>query len=1141
MITKLLKAPFTRLMATALLFGSPPGIAQNMAYAPQKETQEQRVSTQATQLKDVLNVLKSKYQVDIMFELRSVDGLTVPASVINMEQSLERNLDKVLTPFGLTFKKVNRQSYLVLDDKKRVKPAPRGSNYPEESLNNLPGQTSQPVPGQQGGFEPPRSVESAALTERQVTGKVTDESGMGLPGVSILVKGTQTGTTTDSNGSYHLSVPDGDAVLVFSFVGYLSEEVPVGNRGSIELSLKVDEKSLEEVVVVGYGVVKKSDLTGSVASVTKEELSAYPAASAVQALQGRAAGVVVQSSNAEPGGDFKIRIRGGTSINASSDPLFVVDGLVGGVLPPPDDIASIEVLKDASASAIYGSRGANGVIMITTKSGKSGKPQININSSYSLQKEIGRLDLLNARQFAEYINEARNSSFYDVNNLEADTDWQDMIFQQGHIQNHQLSISGGNDKMKYYVSGIYFGQKGVIKTSAFNRYSLNTNFKFDVSKHIRLSLSSTLLNSQSDGVMTSSAGGASNAGVVMAAQRFDPDQGILDETGKYSQSRVGVAAFENPMAVIDGREEETKQDNVQVNAKAEFDLAKGLVFNSTFGTIIRNSQNGVYNNRISNLGETTNGQGSLSHGRNYNFLTEQYLNYNFNAGMKSNFVLTGGFSYQKFQNTNFSVTNTGFITDALGFWNLGVGTNFKAPGSEFTESAIMSYYGRLNYNFDDRYLLTFTGRYDGASQFSENNKWSFFPSGAFSWNVSNEKFYPQNPVFPSLKLRTSYGLTGNQGIGAYESLARISSTFFVMNNSVVSSVRPTSIANKDLTWEKTTQFNVGIDVDLFSNRINISGDYYYKLTKDLLCNVPIPAFSGYQSRLQNLGEIENKGVELQINSRNLVNAFKWSTGLNLTFNRNKVLSLPGGVDIIFASVPGFSGSIQNSILKEGESIGSFYGYVYQGVYQAGDEFIPGGAFEKEPGGEKYADLNNDGVLDSKDRKIIGNPNPRAVWGLNNDFSYKGFSMNIFFQAFTGGDMLNLVKMELDRLSGNSNATTDALRRWTPQNTDTDVPKAAAGRSPLTSTRFVEDGSFVRLKNISLGYDLSPELLGRFKIRSARIYLSGQNLLTFTRYSGVDPEVAFRSGGTTNSNINLGLDFDSYPNTTSWTFGVNLGF
>jgi hypothetical protein len=358
----------------------------------------------------------------------------------------------------------------------------------------------------------------------------------------------------------------------------------------------------------------------------------------------------------------------------------------------------------------------------------------------------------------------------------------------------------------------------------------------------------------------------------------------------------------------------------------------------------------------------------------------------------------------------------------------------------------------------------------------------------------------------------------------------------VLNDASVSSVRPTSIANKDLTWETTSQFDVGLDISLFERRINLSGDYYYKKTDDLLFNVPVPAFSGYQNRLENLGSIENKGFEFQIESRNMVNNFKWTTSFNITMNRNKVLSLPGGVDIISAVSPSFTGQYQNSILREGEPVGSFFGYIYEGVYQQGDEFIPGGGFETAPGGEKYADLNNDGVLDSDDRKVIGDPNPDAVLGLNNDLSYKGFFLNLFFQAFTGGDMMNFVRFELDRLSGNTNATTEALRRWTPENTDTDVPKAFAGRIPVISTRFVEDGSFLRLKNISFGYDFSTEFLNKFKIRSARVYISGQNILTFTKYSGVDPEVAYRS-----SNTNLGLDFGSYPIATSYTFGINLEF
>lgn len=979
------------------------------------------------------------------------------------------------------------------------------------------------------------SVKIVELMEVTVSGKVTDDKGDPLPGASVTVAGTTTGTVTDIDGDYKLTVPDG-SILVFSYVGFETMRVSVNDRSQLNVSLQPDMSSLEEVIVVGYGTVKKSDLTGAVSSVNQEELTAYPAVNAIQALQGRAAGVSVQSNNGEPGGNFKIRIRGGTSINASSDPLIVVDGLVGGVLPPPEDIASIEVLKDASATAIYGSRGANGVVMVTTKTGGIGKTQISFNTSYSFQEEIGRLDVLNARQFGEYINEARNTNFIDLDAINTDTDWQEMIFRPGAIQNHQLSMSGGTDRIKYYVSGVMFDQKGVIRNSDFQRYSLTTNLRFNVSEKIRLSLNSTLRNSNKEGVLSQSGGGATNSGVVTAAERFDPNQGIIGQDGLYSMSEVGIAAFENPMAVLDGREEEQKQDNMQINTKAEFDLAKGLVLNSTFGSIISTNRNGIYNSRISNLGQNTNGRASLDYSRNFNFLTEQYLNYDFSLQEKNKFMFTMGYSYQNFTRESFSAANSGFITDALGYWNLGVGTNLLPPSSEHTKSEIASLYSRVNYSFDERYLFTFTARYDGASQFSSENKWSFFPSGAFSWNISNENFYPQNAFITTAKLRSSYGITGNQGINPFQSLARLESTFFVVNDSRVNSVLPSSIANKDLTWETTAQFNVGLDLELVDNRISMTAEYYRKETNDLLFNVPIASFSGYQNRLENVGSIENKGFEFQLNSRNLVGDFVWSSGFNLTMNRNKVLALKDDLDIIYASAPSFIGTIQNSILRVGSPVGSFFGFVYEGVYQEGDEFIPGGTFESQPGGEKFADLNGDGRLDSNDRQIIGNPNPIAIWGLNNDFSYKGFSLNIFLQAVSGADMLNLVRMELDRLSGNSNATTAALRRWTPENTDTDIPKARAGRVPRTSTRFVEDGSFIRLKNISLGYNINPVLLDRLKLSSARIYISGQNLLTFTNYSGVDPEVAFSS-----SNVNLGLDYGSYPNTKSYTVGINIGF
>ncbi len=973
--------------------------------------------------------------------------------------------------------------------------------------------------------------------QKSVSGKVTDSSGASLPGVSVVVKGTTTGVITDGDGKYSLSKLPENATLQFSFVGLKTKEVAVETKTAINVMLEDETIGIEEVVAVGYGTVKKSDLTGAVASVGQKDLTAFPTTNVVQSMQGRSAGVMIQSTNGEPGEDFKITIRGATSINASSEPLFVVDGLVGGSMPPSGDIAAIEILKDASATAIYGSRGANGVVMVTTKSGKAGKTKVELNSYYSFQKEIGRLNLLKAKDFAAYINEARNTNFYDLNALNIDTDWQDQIFQKGHFQNHQLSMSGGNEKMQFYVSGIYTDQEGLIKTSAYNRYSITTNLKYNVSDHIRVSLNSSYNNSSQDGVLSSVGGGVNNASVIQAAYRFEPTSGIKDEIGRYTTSKVGIAPFENPMAIIDGRIEENKLEKIQTNLKAEIDIAKGLIFNSTYGMIIQNSRSGVYNNRISNLGISTNGLGTMSYGKNSNLLTEQYLNYIFNIGKKNDFTLTGGYSYQKFNYETFTASNSGFITDALGFWNLGAGTNLIAPISAYTESEIVSFYGRMNYNFDNRYLITLTSRYDGASQFSDGNKWSYFPSGAFSWNIGNENFYPQNNILTGLKFRTSYGLTGNQSIGAYQSLSRISSTYFVVNNTSVSSVLPTKIANKDLTWETTSQFNVGMDFDFFKRRIGITAEYYLKRTNDLLFSVPIPAFSGFQERLENLGEIENTGYEFEVTSKNLVNALKWNSSLNVTFNRNKVLSLPnGGADIILSNAPSFTGTLQNSILRVGEPVGSFYGFVYQGVYQAGDQFVPGGAFETSLGGEKFADLNNDSKLDNYDRKIIGNPNPKAVWGFNNDFSYKGFNLNIFFQAMTGGDMLNLTNMELNILSGNTNATTDALQRWTPTNTNTNVPKAATGRSPRVSTRFVEDGSFIRCKNISIGYDFPSNLLNKLKLSSARIYLSGQNLWTLTNYSGVDPEVAYKS-----NNTNLGLDFGSYPNPKSYTLGISLGF
>lgn len=976
------------------------------------------------------------------------------------------------------------------------------------------------------------------------SGRVLADNGTPVNGASVSVKGSNRGTSTDVNGNFTIHIPESDrgfrngaVTLLISAVGYEPQEMNISDSKPVNVTLKTLDKALDDIVVIGYGTQRKSDLTGAVSKVSEKDLTAYPAANAIQALQGRAPGVTVQSVNGEPGAGYKIRVRGATSINASSDPLFVIDGIVGGVLPPPEDIASIQVLKDASATAIYGSRAANGVVLVSTKSGLTGKARVSVNSSLSTQDKIGQIEVLNAREFVDYINEARGTALFDPNNIPYDTDWQSLIYRTGIIKNNQLSVSGGSEDIKYYISGTIYDQKGIIHSSEFNRMSVNSRLSIDLSDRLNVNLNLLLNREKQDGVYTQRTSGVNDGGVVISSLRFDPNQAITDNNGVYTTSKVGTAPYENARAVIDGRTIENIQENVQANLQGRYNIFQGFTFNSSLGIVSTTVRNGQYNNRNSTEGFSTNGSGNLTYRKRVNIINENYFNYKKSVSGRHVFDATAGYSYQRFTNEGFTAANQGFITDAFSFWNLGAGSIYQAPSSNISQSEISSFYGRLNYNFDERYLFTVTSRYDGASQFSEGNKWSYFPSGAFAWNIANEKFFPKNGIVSALKLRTSYGVTGNQAIGPYESLSRISPVIFAIGGTVVNAVRPTAISNKDLTWETTDQYDAGIDLDLFNGRISFVGDYYNKRTKNLLFTVSIPSFSGYQNRVENLGQIENKGFELMLNTRNLVNELKWSTGFNVTINRSKVLKLPEGLDREISSGPGVLLLGTTSILRQGEPIGAFFGYIYDGVIQTGEKVIPGAGFETNPGGEKFRDVNNDGVLNTSDRTMIGDPNENFSFGFNNELSYKNFTLNFFFQGSVGGDLYNFTKMELDMLRGITNASKDALNRWTPQNTNTNIPRATVNRNGRSSTRFIEDGSYVRLKNLYLGYNLPSSIISRIKVKSIRVYGSAQNVLTFTNYSGVDPEVAFRGGG----NLNLGGDYDSYPNLKSFTVGLNLGF
>jgi TonB-linked SusC/RagA family outer membrane protein len=979
-----------------------------------------------------------------------------------------------------------------------------------------------------------------------VTGRIVNEDGKPLEGVSVVLKTSKKGVSTNGEGRFSIEVPGEGNVLVFSFVGLESREIKVSAATFLDITMKAKEAEGQEVVIVGYGGVRKSDLTGSVSSVKKKDLTAYPSSNPVQALQGRAAGVLVQANNGNPGGGFKIRVRGGTSVNASSDPIFVVDGFAGALLPPAEDIESMEILKDASATAIYGSRGANGVILITTKRGKAGKTRIEINSSYSTQNEINRLDLLNADEFAGLIKEA-NPSYTPGT---ANTDWQDLIFNRGNIQNHQLSFSGGNDAVHYYISGAYFDQKGIITNSSFRRFSITSNLDFNATSWLKVGLNLFTQSNKEVGVITQEAsGGATGTGVIAGAFKFGPDQPVLRPDGTYSIAVVGDP-FDNPVATAVERQNEEVGDRLQYNLYADFSISKGLKFKTTFGSFINNERNGQFTPTTLNAGRNVGGAATMGSRKVKSFINENFLTYTKQFGSKHTFSGLGGVSYQKFLNESFGASSQSFLTNSVSFWNLGGGSVSLPGNSALTESTLASVYARLNYNFSDKYLLTFNGRYDGSSNFSKNYKWAFFPSAALAWNMHNEKFMGGVDFISSFKWRLSYGLTGNQAINPYQTLARFSPVFTVLNGVAVNAVRPTTIANENLKWETTAQQNIGVDIGLFKTRINVTADYYLSKTSDLLFNVQLPNYSGYTTQLKNIGKIENKGFEFAINTKNLVGKFQWNTDFNMSFNRNKVVELPGGNDIVYAFAPGHMVGISNSaqVLRVGQPVGSFYGWLYDGVYQQGATFIPGAGFEQVAGGESFRDISGkkdatgkplnqpDGLLNGDDRTVIGNPNPDFIWGLNNDFNFHNFDLNIFFQGSQGNDLLSYTLLELETLSAINNSTKVALNRWTPGNTNTAVPKVATGRPQRVSSRWIFDGSYIRLKNLALGYALPANFMRRMKMQRVRVYISAQNILTFTDYRGYDPEVNYR-----NANLNAGVDYGSYPNAKSYTAGLNITF
>ena len=972
--------------------------------------------------------------------------------------------------------------------------------------------------------------------ERKVTGSVRDTEGGGLPGVNVTIKGSLKGAVTNVNGGYELSVADQAAVLVFSFVGFNTQEVVVGTQSVIDVVLSSDAKSLDEVVVVGYGTVKKSDLTGSLSSVKGKEINAFPATNVLQALSGRAPGVQVTQNTGAPGASISVRIRGTNSVQGSNEPLYVVDGFPTSGSNPTiinnSDIESIEILKDASATAIYGSRGANGVVLITTKQGKAGKIMVDYEGSYSTQSLRKKMDLMNATEYANFYNEQaandKKAPYFtqdQINSFGNGFDWQDLVFKKAPMHTHNLTVSGGNDKTKFSLGGSIFDQQGIIHGSDYRRYSLRANVMTDVSKKFSVNYSATLTNIKT--ARQNSSGSNRGNSLIAAAISAPPTLTPYNADGSY---RVLATAYPfisnvliNPLNFINESSDKVDANRVLANL--------ALIYRPFEGLTIKIA-GGIENSDDRNDGYTTtnfiNSQGSafVSASQGRSMLSENTISYTKTLAAKHNISAVAGMTYQDFKNTSLGGSGVGFLSNIPESYNLGSAITPGIPSSGYSLSTLLSYLGRVNYSYDSKYLATVSFRADGSSKYSEGNKWGYFPSGALAWRVSEEDFLKDVSYISDVKVRASWGLTGSQAIGAYATLNNLSSGKTVFDDALYNTFAPGTRLPGNLKWETTEQADFGIDAGFSNNRYRLSLDYYIKNTRDLLNTVELPSSFGFTSTVQNVGQIQNKGFEISADARIIEKPFKWDIGANISFNRNKVVKLYGGKDILGGSLAVTLINDATSLLREGEPMSVFYGYKAKGYNEAGREV--------------YEDLNGDGAINQLDKTIIGNPNPDFIFGVNSAMSYKGFELTLFLQGTQGNDLLNIssVSNTLDYGYGLNMPREVMNDHWTTSNPNAKYPVISATNSYNYSSRLIEDGSFVRLRNIQLAYNLPLQAMKVNWMRSAQVYVSGQNLLTFTKYSWWDPEVNSQGGA---NSIGQGIDHFSYPTSKSVTAGLRLGF
>jgi TonB-dependent starch-binding outer membrane protein SusC len=1119
-------------------------------------------------LRDVLKELEKQTQLTFFY---STDGIDTQRKIkVSLDNvNLEDALHEIFKGTGISYS-LSGGHILLRKEKRPGKSRKKIQGDVEAQMETVP------EPSLIQTIESEEQVAPVAL----ISGRIMDENNQPLPGVNIVVKGTTNGTTTDADGKFAINVPDENAVLSISFIGYASQEILVGNRTEINISLTLDVLSLQEVIVIGYGTVEKKDITGSVSKANMSDIQKAPVRSFDEALAGRLAGVVVSSSDGQPGISPNIVIRGNNSLTQSNSPLYVIDGFPiegpNNNVIDPADIESIEVLKDASATAIYGARGANGVILITTKKGIVGKSTITFNASFGEMTRIKKQQLMSAYEFVKLSNEkypTQTAAAYFTNGRTLDSyadvkgiDWEDKIIQAAQFSNYSIALRGGSEGTTYSISGSAINQEGIVINSGFERYQGKIAVDQKVSSKLKAGVNLTYSNTRFYGTRILDFGTTDrNLALMSSVWGYRPVSG--KETTDLENDNLDEAVDPvndyryNPVKNVKNILNETAQNTLIAIGTIDYSVLKNLTLKFTGGTIRELRQNNVFYNSSTRNGDRNTVQGV--NGPNGSITNTEIINYNYDATatykkkwkQAHDLTFLVGASNQKRTEFTYGYSANNVPNEILGISGLDEGVTTRLT-SALSASELNSFLSRVSYNYKSRYYLTASYRADGSSKFQPANRWGYFPSAALSWRFTNEKFMEKLSFINEGKLRVSYGLTGNNRVTDYAYLAatRLSNGYYSFNNVLYQGLTRTALSNTDLKWETTAQINIGLDLELMKGRVELNIDYYNKLTSDLLLNAQLPLSTGFNSTIVNIGKIQNEGMEFTLNTVNLTTTkFTWSSNFNISFNQGKIVELVDGQESIL-NATGFVGGVNAYMSKIGQPVGQLFGYVFDGLYQPEDFYtgtngtpilkneLPGNGGTRSgirPGNIKYKDLNGDGVIDSKDQTVIGRGTPIHTGGFSNNFKYQGFDLNIFFQWSFGNDIMNANRITFEGGGSsypfNTNQFASYANRWSEANQNSNIPISTGVNGPTVySSRIVESGSYLRLKTVQLGYTVPATILKRARITSLYIYGSAQNLITWTNYSGMDPEVS-----TLTSPLTPGFDYSAYPRAKTITVGIKL--